>query len=141
MLCREPKPKLGISQHPCYHGPMTGKEAEIKLKEMGGGTFYLMRFSVSRGEQMLSVAGKIEDDTIMTEHFPIKTVSKYDQSEYEIKGSEKRFEDISELLHYYERNPINYHFRCIGKPAAKKFPPKTFSPPLRQQHKYGMVNT
>lgn len=112
------KLKRSISQHLCYHGTMTGICAEEKFKKEFGNC-YLVRYSNTHKEYMLSVCGRGDNNDKIIQHFTIKIIPKYDQNEYEIEGSEKKFDDFSELLQYYEKNPISYEIYYIGKPLCK----------------------
>ena len=80
------------------------------------GKHYLIRFSVNHNEYMLSVSGRGEDNIPIFQHFTIKITQRYDQSEYEINGAGKKFDDFSEMLQYYEENPISFMLHSIGKP-------------------------
>jgi hypothetical protein len=97
---------------------MRGVVAESELKKVDG-NHYLVRYSVAQETYMLSVkSGK--DSAIHYYHFTINTTSKYDVSEYEIKGAEYKFLDFSKLLRHYEQNPISHEFQHnIGKPLHK----------------------
>lgn len=110
-----PKDKKRITEHPHFQGPMNAVDARKRLTKKGG-KCYLIRFSESHDKYMLSVMGRGDNDTSIFQHFPINITTKHDQSEYEIEGSEKKFEDILQLLEYYEKYPISYAIDSIGKP-------------------------
>lgn len=101
-----------ITHHPGYIGVKTGKEAESMLKKRGG-ICYLLRYSESHKKFKLSVLSK-ENNVPFSQHFRIKTTSILDQTEYEIEGTSKRFDTISELLAHYEKNPVNDQISSIG---------------------------
>lgn len=92
---------------------MTAKSAELKLKESSLGDCYLLRYSESANMYKLSV--KHKKGTIF-QHFRIKIINNHAEREYEIEGTKKKFDDFSELLDYYEMNPVNRKIFAIGKP-------------------------
>lgn len=102
----------------CYHGVMTGKQAEAKLKQ-NGDDCYLIRYSEVREIYVLTVAreGKEGEESI-TKHFKINISSKSDGQGnlYEIEGSEKKFENVSALLKFYESNAVSPKMCSIGRP-------------------------
>lgn len=106
----EPTWKMtGIKEHPSYHGPINGVEAETKLKEKGG-NHYLTRYSRARDHYCLTVARNGE-----YAHFDIIITSSHDeQNVYEIDGSEMQSKSIFSLLEYYRINPLTHSIDSIG---------------------------
>ena len=92
---------------------MTSKQAEQTLANKEGDCYFI-RFSNTHKKYMLSVSKKSVDDTVIFRHFPIDIANKFDLCEYEIEGSEKKFDDITELLHYYEENPLTDEIENLG---------------------------
>lgn len=72
---------------------------------------------------MLSVQKKGDDGAVIFQNFVINTETMLDQHEYEIKGSQKKFDNFSELLNYYERYPVSAEINCIGCPLLDWSPP------------------
>lgn len=114
--------RMNIDEHQSYQGVMTGETAQLKFQDKVG-NYYLTRYSEERREYVLSVSKKINSNSVIFQHFFIKITTTHDRSEYEIEGAEKKFDDISELLRYYEANAINDEVEDIGKcyiPEAKR---------------------
>ena len=107
------KPQSSVCHHWCYVGVMTSKQAEQTLANKEGDCYFI-RFSNIHQKYMLSVSKKSVDDTVIYGHYPINITTKYDFCEYEIEGSEKKFDDITELLHYYEENPLTDEIENLG---------------------------
>ena len=101
-----------ISQHQAYQGLMTSEQAQEKLDDQSGNC-YLMRYSKTHKKYMLSVSNKTVEGAVT--HYPIKITTEHDFCEYEIEGSAKKFDNISELLLYYEDNPLTDEQEHIGK--------------------------
>ena len=110
------KPQSSVSHHWCYVGVMTSKQAE-KILANKEGDCYFIRFSNTHQKYMLSVSKKSVDDTVIYTHYPINITTKYDFCEYEIEGTEKKFDDIMELLHHYEENPLTGEIDNLGMAA------------------------
>ena len=106
------KSVTNIRNHPSFTGPMNGKQAEHKLKQRGGNC-YLLRHSEAHKRFKISVLSTEGIDTLF-QHFKIRITTNEDQREYEIEGTTKKFDDISELLVYYEKNPVNSKISSIG---------------------------
>ena len=91
---------------------MTGKSAQEKLKEANRDC-YLTRFSNKRDKHVLSVAKRGKDDT-MFQHFAILVTTRHHRNEYEIDGAEKKFDDVAEMLLYYQEHHITSEIDRIG---------------------------
>lgn len=113
--------KRDITQHLCYHGPITGEDAKLKLQQQVGNC-YLVRYSNSQDQYILSVLKKGDDSAEILQHFVINIETMHYQHEYEIEGSEKRFDDFSRLLQFYENNQISPEIECIGSPCYISLP-------------------
>ena len=95
-------------EHPSYHGPMTGADAESRLQEHGG-NYYLTRYSRARDQYSLTVARNG-----VCAHFDLIITHSGIYNEYEIDGSEMQSKDIFSLLDYYKSNPLSHTINGIG---------------------------
>ena len=118
----QPAHLTGITLYHCYQGSISGKEAKLRLEQQFGNS-YLVRFSNSQNKHILSVLKRGDDNAVIFRNFIINTESKLDQHEYEIEGSQKKFNDFSELLNYYEKYPISTEINCIGSQLSTLNPP------------------
>ena len=108
------KRKLHIADHQSYQGPMTGKVAEQKLRDAGKNC-YLTRYSSVQKKYVLSVVKRrINNNPAVFQHFGILITQRYEQNQYEIDGAEKRFDDISELLNFYQNHNVTRDIDSIG---------------------------
>ena len=112
----------GITQYPCYQGLISADEARQRLEQQPGNS-YLVRFSDSQKKYMISVLKRGDENAVIFQNFIINTEAKNDQHEYEIEGSQKRFDNFSDLLDYYEKYPISAEINCIGTPSFFSNPP------------------
>ena len=103
-----------ITELSCYHGAMRSVEAEKKLKQQPGDS-HLIRYSDSKGEYILSVLKRGANGPIC-QHFVIKT-KLHEINLYSVEGSDMTFHDVSEMLKYFRKNPINYEINGIGEPC------------------------
>lgn len=104
---------IGISEHPSYHGTMTIKEAELKLKQRGNDHF-LTRYSEVDRKYVLSVVKEGR-----CRHFDInikKEKKGTGETVYEIGGTEKAFYNIFKLFDFYQEFPIGPRIDSIGDP-------------------------
>lgn len=99
-----------------YHHNLTGKEAGDILKAYRPHC-HLTRFSKSIKSYMLSV---FEDrhKTHQIRHYPILI---NEEGKLNIKGKEKKFDSIRELLGYYQENDLDSEMTFIG-PTCKYRP-------------------
>jgi hypothetical protein len=104
--------KTGITDHHSYVGPLTAGDAELKL---GHGNCYLLRYSECAKIYKLSVAAEDKNGPFF-QHFRINIINDHAQTEYEIEGTKKKFDDFSELLKHYENSPVNKEIFAIGQP-------------------------
>ena len=95
----------GIGTHPSFHGVMTAEEAEKVLKKHSA-TCFLTRYSKDKSCFRLSVITKK-----VIQHFSILMEERI----YEVKGAEMKFDDIHELLSFYENTPLTFEVMGIGK--------------------------
>ena len=100
----------GFSRDPSYHGAMTGKDAERKLRELGG-DHYLTRYSEKREMYVLTVLRK---GHLVNFDFNISTFQDKIYVQYEIIGSEIKFGDLRKLLNFYRKNPVTHEINGIG---------------------------
>lgn len=97
-----------IEEHLGYHRSITAKEAERRLRKYGRHC-YLTRYSKTNLCYILSVYQERPIRTI--KHFKIIIGS----GELAIKGKEKTFSSIRELLDHYGNNRIDPSFENIGR--------------------------
>lgn len=98
-----------------YHGAIKGVEAEKRLKERGGNCC-LTRFSKARSVYVLSVY-RGDDENPQFAHFDILIHvgdGIWEETEYEIVGTEQRFRCIYEMLDYYYEVPLNHQINGVG---------------------------
>ena len=101
-----------LSCHPSYHGTMTWRKAEKKLKAHGGNC-YLTRYSKSQDTYRLSVIRR--DRRILVKHCAIKIKTRRTGTTYKIVGTEKSFNSVSHMLHFYETCVVNHEVPDIGQ--------------------------
>lgn len=89
---------------PTFHGILSTIEAELKLKADFSDKCYLVRYDTELDEYFLSV--KIKKDGCCL-HFVIEIMRNEESTQYEFKGTTKKFDTISHLLRFYEENPVN----------------------------------
>ena len=95
---------------------MTGAEAEEKLKQHGGNC-YLIRYSDANEVYVLSVMRRINKEEPISAHFKLNIIKGNPEGNiYEIEGTEKKFDDLSQLLLYYHSYPIDHRIKGIGDP-------------------------
>ena len=97
---------------PSFHGAMTKKEAELTLENHGGNRCYLTRYCTIKKSYYLSVMTK-QEEQYKHDHFVLK-VEHYSPHNINIEGTEKQFNKISDLLEFYESNPVNFEVSNIG---------------------------
>ena len=95
-------------EHNSYHHAITTREAEKRLKQKSGRR-YLTRYSRKNKCYILSINQNVPTET--SKHYIIDR----DREKYRIRGKEKEFTDIEELLAHYEENPIDPDLKDIGK--------------------------
>lgn len=83
-----------IDDHPSYHGAVTHKEAEARLRKHGGNC-YLTRYSTGRNTFVLSVMKSNEN----IRHFDVNITTET----CEINGTNLPFSDIFQLLVFYAK--------------------------------------
>ena len=104
-----------MGDHISYHECITGEEAEKRLKHFAGHC-YLTRYSKVHKSYMLSVYKK-ERNGDTKRHFKI-IVEK--EKKVRIERKEKSFDNIQELLNYYEKARIDEALIHIGKKFTKE---------------------
>lgn len=92
---------------------MTRGNAELTLRR-NSGTCYLTRQGLHSKQYRLSVQTSDDGDII---HFKIKGPVKDGRTEYEIPGTENKFEDASKMLDFYQKIPVNLNVSSIGDPV------------------------
>ena len=104
--------KIGdITKTPSFHGVMTGREAELTLEKHGSDKCYLTRYDKKRNLCFLTVKRKGEKRFI---HFMIDITGDRNKTQCVLKGTNKTFDRISDFLHFYENNPVNFEVNGIG---------------------------
>ena len=95
-----------ITEHPSYHGAVTGSVAESILRNHGGNCF-LTRYSEDKSCYRLSV---IKEGRV--QHFQL--LHSFGHATYEIEGAGITFDDINDLLAHYQSHPLDYAIETIG---------------------------
>ena len=103
-----------IPEHECYHHNISKREAERRLKQRGG-RCYLTRYSETNKCYILSISQTAPTNTIR--HFYI---DKEKGDVYKIRGKQKDFTSIEDLLAYYESHAIDPAFSNIGRRYAEE---------------------
>lgn len=94
-----------MNNHPSFHGSIARTEAIIQLIESGR-SCYLTRYSRYHTFCVISVL-RISEDGELLQHLKLDIDTK--QNKYQVQGLERRFSDITDLLSYYQKNPVrNY---------------------------------
>ncbi len=99
-----------------YHGKMTGAAAVQVLKGMNEVPCYLTRFSVNHNKYVLSVLTEDMEGEPETQDFELYINN--DITRYEILGKRKCFNNIDDLLSFYEHNPLTETIQSIGVPCV-----------------------
>ena len=95
---------------PSFHEQMTKKEAEKKLKEHASSRCFLTRYSRTNMANKISVIhGKGKNKF---EHFEVN------KTKYALVNSDVKFNTVSEMLEYYQNNPISKTLSNIGVPLV-----------------------
>ena len=114
-----PVHKLNPSVLPVFFGVLDVDEAESCLRKQNRECCYLLRYSVARDENMLSVLRRIRGEEVY-QHFDIRV---NEEGKYEIPGTEKEFPTMDELLDFYKKNPLNHSISTIGEESRENTPP------------------
>ena len=109
-----------IAQLRSYWGPITGEQAEDILKKVRRNC-YLIGYSKKKQQYIISVM--VVDDfrmQMLAKHFPLNITQKGDHTVYDVEGAKKSFADVTELLNFYQKNPLTTE-KCttLGKPCNK----------------------
>lgn len=105
-----------------FHGAMTRTEAELTLEKNGSNDCYLTRYDDTIKSCFLTVKTKGNG----YKHFAIDISKKQSSIQYELIGTSKVYATISDLLNFYEKNPINFQVFSIGEAVLCESDKKTF---------------
>ena len=112
-----------IAQEVSYWGLMTGKQAELRLRQKGGNC-YLIRHSEAKQHFVISVMGRTlqqgKQGRLAPYHFKLNITKENKQNTFEIEHTENKFNSMSTLLEFYQQNPVNLYVCSIGEPCIKK---------------------
>ena len=108
-----PSSKVKPSVLPNFYGVLDVDEAESCLREQNRECCYLLRYSVARDENMLSVLRRIEYEEVF-QHFDILIKEEGSDTQYKITGTDKPFATMDKLLDFYKKNPLNHKILTIG---------------------------
>jgi hypothetical protein len=101
----------------CYHWEMSAEEAISLLKESKERHCYLLRHSAQKSTFKLTVKGtRFKGRKDVFEHYTLIIKQNHNGNTYHIKNKVMTFDHLSELLVYYESNPIGYLMKSIGVP-------------------------
>ena len=117
-----------ITQEKSYWGPMTGSEAELKLR-LHGGNCYLTRYSEMKQHYVISVSvmrrkkqqARRQRDCLELYNFKLNVTKENSHNEFEIEGTDNKFNSVSSLLEFFQKNPISHSVSSIGEPCIKKW--------------------
>ena len=117
--------------HPGFHGHLRRMEATKKLFAVGGNC-YLIRYSNSHKACIISVL-RTQSDGELLQHFKLNITDVEKGSfKYEVDGTHMPFNDIEELLDYYQSNPIVPQINGFGECLKLKAGPEHTG--LKQRH-------
>ena len=103
-----------------YHWEMEAEEAELMLKTSKNNRCYIIRFSKRDSGFKLSVKGaKWKRKRI--EHYLIKIEQNGETNKYSLKDKEPKFDKLSHLLQYYQKNALSRKLRTIGVPLVSRY--------------------
>ena len=106
-----------MDKHRSYHGRMTGAAAERVLQGMNEEVpCYLTRFSANHNKYVLSVLTEDMEGELETQDFELAINN--DNNRYELLGTGKSFNNIDDLLSFYERSPLTETIQSIGVPCV-----------------------
>lgn len=112
-----------ITRERSYWGPMTGAQAELRLR-LNGSNCYLIRYSEERQHYVLSVMGRKQQQgkqgLLEPHHFKLNIMRENNHNTLEIEGTENKFNDISSLLEFYQEHPVSHSVCSIGEVCMKK---------------------
>ena len=101
-----------MEPHDSYHGAITGDEAAIRLSKAKMDHCYLTRFSYRHNCYVLSVRKRHSQPPVG--HFKL-VIDQNAGGSYHVDGMEARFDNIGDLLDFYENNRIHPLFETIGR--------------------------
>ena len=106
-------------QHDSYHGEISGKEAEFRLKAFKTRS-YLTRYSVSHEQYLLSVYQPVlRGNEIKHEMRNFVITFKHDDKKiYRI--TDREFNSLEEMLETYERESLHHSLPNIGRMVSEE---------------------
>ena len=109
-----------VARQKGYVGVMSSDKAEKHLRRCSGNC-YLIRYSESKQSYILSVVRRDDEYPIPDiQHYKLIITRVNGNSVYEIEGSNEQFSDISDLLEFYQINPLTFSVNCtIGNAYVK----------------------
>jgi hypothetical protein len=111
--------QASLKNMPSYHWKMSSKNAVSQLKQSEERRCYLLRYNSQRNTFKLTVKGTVlKGKRIVFEHYSLLIKQNSDGNTYQIQHKEKTFKKLSDLLAYYEKNPIGYRMKNIGVPVV-----------------------
>lgn len=100
-----------MKNHPSFHGSITRIEAVQKLIESGR-SCYLTRYSDYNKFCVISTLTLSYNGELLR-HLELEIPQESHQCVYKVSGIDKEFGDISELLEYYQKHPLDQN--CLGE--------------------------
>lgn len=94
-----------------YHGTITSRQAEERLRSTGRNCF-LIRYSSNKTSYVLSVLSERERGRHLIRHYKM-VVDKLHEG-YAIEGTGVKFESLHKMLWYYHNNPLDPDVSGIG---------------------------
>lgn len=102
-----------MKNHPSFHGSLTRIEAVKRLIESGR-SCYLTRYSSYIKCCVITVL-RMSANGEWLQHLELELPQSSSQHTYKAAGADKSFEDVSQLLEYYQKNPLNREGYCLGE--------------------------
>ena len=104
---------------PSYHWEMSAEEAVLLLRQTKEPRCYLLRHNSQKSTFKLTVKGsRLKGKKVIFEHYMMLIKQGRNGNTYQIKSKDKIFDKLTDLLAYYEKNPIGYKMKNIGVPLV-----------------------
>lgn len=122
---------------PSYHWEMSAEEAVQILRQSKEPRCYLLRHNSQKSTFKLTVKGsRRRGKKVIFEHYMLLIKQNRNGNTYQIKSKDKTFDKLSDLLAYYEKNPIGYMIKNIGVPLVYdqySRPGSAYIPPVDEE--------
>jgi hypothetical protein len=109
-----------LREESSYHWEMETPEAEKTLKSCRTPRCYIIRYSKGDRCFKLSIKGK-KWKRKRIEHYRIQIEQHGETNKYSLKDNEEKFDKLTQLLQYYQKNGTSRKLRTIGDPLISKY--------------------